>query len=100
MSSRVIKTLIAMLEAEEAAEASKSTNHGTANSFNNHGNGDQNFSGAKINAGANSGDRNKHRTTNSYGGRTINNKGSTFNGHGNGGFIDGNFDASTKNYNY
>ncbi|XP_004487766.1 uncharacterized protein [Cicer arietinum] len=99
MSSRLIKNLLAMLEAEEAAEGSKSSNNGTSHAFNNHGNGEQNFSGAKINSGANSGDRNRHRTNNNYHGRTINNSG-TVNGHGNGGFVDGNFDASTKNYKY
>jgi hypothetical protein len=99
MSSRVLKNLIAMLEAEEAAEASKSINNGTSNSFNNHGNGGQNFSNAKIYSGANAGDRNKHRTTNNNNGRTINNHGNVV-GHGNGGFIDGNFDASSKTYNY
>ncbi|MCH98935.1 hypothetical protein A2U01_0019944 [Trifolium medium] len=99
MSSRVLKNLIAMLEAEEAAESSKSINNGTANSFNNHGNGGQNFSGAKINSGANSGDRNKYHTTNNNRDRTINNRGNVI-GHGNGGFIDGNFDASSKTYNY
>ncbi|AES65016.1 hypothetical protein MTR_2g034360 [Medicago truncatula] len=35
-----------------------------------------------------------------YGGRTINNRGSTFNGHGNGSIIDGDFNASTTNYNH
>ncbi|CAL5184284.1 unnamed protein product [Lathyrus oleraceus] len=97
MSSRVLKNLIAMLEAEEA-EAAKSNNHGTANAFSNHGSGDQNFSNAKINSGANSGDRMKYRTTNNRGGRTVNNSG-VFNGNGNGGYTEGNFNASTTNYN-
>ncbi|CAK8531577.1 unnamed protein product [Lathyrus sativus] len=115
MSSRVMKNLLAMLEAEEA-EALKSNNHGTANAFNNHGTasaipynnhgtanafnnngGNQNFSGARINSGANSGDRKKYRTTNNVGGRTINNSG-TFRGNGNGGYTEGNSDASTLNY--
>ncbi|XP_058727990.1 uncharacterized protein LOC131599734 [Vicia villosa] len=96
MSSRVLKNLIAMLEAEEA-EAAKSNNHGTAHAFNNNGGGNQNFSGAKINSGANSGDRKKYRTTNNHGGRAINNSG-VFNGNGNGGITEGNFDASTINY--
>ncbi|KAJ1380597.1 hypothetical protein SESBI_45875 [Sesbania bispinosa] len=100
MSSRLIQNLRQMLEAEEANEGSKSsTNYGTTGSFNNSGNGGQNFSGAKINSGAYSGDRNRHRTSNNFNGRTVNNSG-TFNGHGNGGFIDGDFDASTRNYNY
>ncbi|XP_058727989.1 uncharacterized protein LOC131599733 [Vicia villosa] len=97
MSSRVIKKLIAMLEAEEA-EAAKSNNHGTANAFNNHGGGDQNFSGAKINAGSNSGDRENHNTTNNHGDRTVYNSG-TFHGNGNGGYTEGNFNASTTNIN-
>lgn len=99
-SSRLIQNLLQqLLEEEAAAEGSKTINHGTTGSFNSHGNGHQNFSGAKINAGANSGDRNRHRIANNYGGRTINNSG-TFNGHGNGGFIDGDFNASTTNYNH
>ncbi|CAL5184286.1 unnamed protein product [Lathyrus oleraceus] len=97
MSSHVLKNLIAMLEAEEA-EAAKSNNHGTAHAFNNHGGGNQNFSGAKINSGSNAGDRKKYRTTNNHGNRTINNRG-TFHGNGNGGYTEGNFDASTTNYN-
>ncbi|KAJ1407733.1 putative insoluble matrix shell protein 4-like [Sesbania bispinosa] len=85
MSSRLIQNLIKLLEAEEAAgEGSKSTNYGTTGSFNNHGNGEQNFSRAKINSGAYSGDRNRYRTSNNFGDRTVNNSG-TFNGHGNGG---------------
>ncbi|XP_057433874.1 abscisic acid and environmental stress-inducible protein-like [Lotus japonicus] len=135
-----------LLEAEEAAarELEPKSNHGTSNSFNNHGGGGQNFSNAKINSGANSGDqdsygqdyfsdakinrganygdrygygqdyfsnnakinsgtnsadRNRYRTANNYGGRALNN-GGTFNGHGNGGFIDGDFHAPTTNYNY
>ncbi|KAL5097865.1 hypothetical protein RYX36_002192 [Vicia faba] len=86
MSSRVLKKLIAMLEAEEA-EASKSENHGTSNAFNNHGGGDQNFSNAKINSGSNSGDRKKKITTNNHGERTVNNSG-TFHGNGNGGYTE------------
>ncbi|CAK8531571.1 unnamed protein product [Lathyrus sativus] len=95
MSSRVLKNLIAMLEAEEA-EAAKSNNHGTADAFSNHGSGDQNFSNAKINSGANSGDRIKRRTTNNRGGRTVNNSGN-FHGNGNGGYTQGDFNASTSN---
>ncbi|XP_061344831.1 uncharacterized protein LOC133290712 [Gastrolobium bilobum] len=95
-SSAVLRQLLALLEAEEAA---KGSNNGTQNSFNNHGDGNQDFSNAKINSGAYSGDRNRYRTTNNHGRRTINNSG-TFNGHGNGGFIDGDFDASTTNHNY
>lgn len=98
MSSRSIQDPAKPVEAEEAAERSK-TNNGTESSFNSYGNGNQNFSGAKINSGANSGDRNRYRTANNYNGRIINNNGK-FNGHGNGGFIDGGFDASTTNYNY
>ncbi|XP_058727987.1 hyphally regulated cell wall protein 3-like [Vicia villosa] len=97
MSSRVMKNLLAMLEAEEAE--AYTTNNGTANAFNNHGGGDQNFSGANINSGANSGDRKKFRTTNNLGDRTVNNSG-TFHGNGNGGYTEGNSDASTKNYKF
>ncbi|KAK7412893.1 hypothetical protein VNO78_04619 [Psophocarpus tetragonolobus] len=96
MSSRLLKNILEMIEADEAQKGSNS-NRGTLNSFNNHGNGSQNFSGAKINSGTNSGDRNSYRTSNHYGGRTINNTG-TFNGNGNGGFIDGGFNSSTTNY--
>ncbi|CAL5184290.1 unnamed protein product [Lathyrus oleraceus] len=98
MSSRVMKNLLAMLEAEEA-EAPKYENYGTANAFNNRGGGNQDFSGARINSGANSGDRKKYRTTNNVGGRTVNNSG-TFHGNGNGGYTEGNSDASTKNYKF
>ncbi|KAA0872111.1 hypothetical protein EYC94_26075 [Enterobacter hormaechei] len=100
MSSRLIQSLMKLLEEEEegAKEGSNYTNHGTAHAFNNRGNGNQDFSGAKINSGANSGDRNRYRKTQSFGGRTVNNKG-TFNGHGNGSFIEGDFNASGTNYN-
>ncbi|KAL5097863.1 hypothetical protein RYX36_002190 [Vicia faba] len=96
MSSRVLKNLIAMLEAEEA-EAAKSNNHGTADAFSNHGSGNQDFSRARINSGANSGDRMKYHTTNNRGGRTVNNSGH-FIGNGNGGYTEGDFNASTINY--
>ncbi|KAK7332703.1 hypothetical protein VNO80_29458 [Phaseolus coccineus] len=72
-------------------------NDGTFESFNNHGNGNQNFSNAKINSGANSGDRNRYNSSNHYGERVINNSG-TFNGNGNGGYIEGGFNSSTNNY--
>lgn len=103
MSKRLIRNLLAILEAEEeaAAEGSKS-NHGTVSSFNNHGNGDQDFSHAKISSGAHSGDRHSklYTTTNNYRGpSTVNNSGN-FNGHGNGGFIDGDFNVPTRNHNY
>jgi len=85
-----------LLEAELAA---KWSNNGTSNSFNNHGSGSQNFSNAKINSGAYAGDRNRYNTSNHYGERVINNSG-TFNGNGNGGFIEGGFNSSTSNYYY
>ncbi|RDX65845.1 hypothetical protein CR513_55457, partial [Mucuna pruriens] len=85
------------MEMIEAEEAGKGSNHGTLNSFNNNGGGGQNFSGAKINSGSNSGDRNRVSTANHFGGRTVNNSG-TFHGNGNSGFVEGGFDASTKNY--
>jgi len=72
-------------------------NDGTSDSFNNHGNGNQNFSNAKINAGAYAGDRNRYNSSKHYGERVINNSG-TFNGNGNGGYIEGGFNASTNNY--
>ncbi|KAL5097861.1 hypothetical protein RYX36_002188 [Vicia faba] len=97
MSSRVMKNLLAMLEAEEAEASKYNNNHGTADAFNNHGGGNQNFSGARINSGANSGDRKKYRTTNNVGGRTVNNSGH-FIGNGNGGYTEGNSDASTRNF--
>ncbi|KAK7303694.1 hypothetical protein RJT34_14607 [Clitoria ternatea] len=96
MSSRLMKSIMELVEAEEAG---KGTNHGTSNSFNNNGNGHQDFSNAKINSGAYAGDRNRYHTSNQYGGRAINNSG-TFNGsgNGNGSFIEGGFDSSTRNY--
>ncbi|KAJ1380599.1 putative insoluble matrix shell protein 4-like [Sesbania bispinosa] len=100
MSGRFIQNviIIKLPKTEEAAgEGSKSTYY--AGSFNNHGNGEQNFSRAKINRGAYSGDRNRYHTSNNYGDHTVNNSG-TFNGHENGGFIDGDFNASTTNHNY
>ncbi|CAK8531574.1 unnamed protein product [Lathyrus sativus] len=96
MSSRVLKNLIAMLEGEDA-EAAKSKNHGTDTAFNNRGSGNQDFSSARINSGSNSGDRKKYRTTNNHGERTVKNSG-TFYGNGNGGYTEGNFNASTTNY--
>ncbi|KAK7303693.1 hypothetical protein RJT34_14606 [Clitoria ternatea] len=94
MSSRLMRNIMELIEAEEAG---KGTNHGTANSFNNHGNGNQNFSGAKINSGSHAGDRNRYNTSNQFGGRAVHNSG-TFNGNGNGSFIEGGFDSSTRNY--
>jgi len=83
-----------------AAEmAAKWSNNGTSNSFNNRGSGSQNFSNAKINSGAYSGDRNRYNSSNHYGERVIHNSG-TFNGNGNGGFIEGGFNSSTSNYYY
>ncbi|KOM29143.1 hypothetical protein LR48_Vigan635s006800 [Vigna angularis] len=79
--------------------AAKWSNNGTSNSFNNHGSGNQNFSNAKINSGAYSGDRNRYNNSKHYGERVINNSG-TFNGNGNGGFIEGGFNSSTSNYYY
>ena len=94
MSARLRK-LLAELEAEEAAEKSKG-----GNSFVNDGNGNQCYAGPNTNSGAYSGIGNSHRTNNNYGsGPAINNSGN-FTGHGNGGFSDGNFDASTRNYRF
>nr|ABF66655.1 cold-induced PsAD2-like protein [Ammopiptanthus mongolicus] len=94
LNSRALRNLLAAMEAEEAAE--KASN-GTTSSFNNYGNGNQSHTDTKINSGAYSGDGNSHHTYNKHGGSDINNSG-TFNGHGNGGFIGGNFDASSRNY--
>ncbi len=68
MASRLVRNLLAILETEEAAKG----NNGTVNSFNNHGNGNQDFSRSKINSGAYSGDGNRHYTSNNNGGRAIN----------------------------
>ncbi|RDY01955.1 hypothetical protein CR513_14658, partial [Mucuna pruriens] len=58
----------------------------------------KNITGTKTNSGVCSGDGNTHHTSNNYGnGPAINNSGN-FHGHGNGGFVGGNFDASTRNY--
>ncbi|OIV95929.1 hypothetical protein TanjilG_27033 [Lupinus angustifolius] len=96
MNVHALRKLLAAMEAEEAGQ--KSTNHGTQDSFNNYG-GHQNYSGSRINSGANSGDRYNHQSYDNHGGSAINNTG-TFNGNGNGGNIGGNFDASTRNYRY
>lgn len=52
MSNRLlqIQSLRKLLETEEGADELFNSNHGTANSFNNHGNGKQDFSRAKINS--------------------------------------------------
>ncbi|MQI72024.1 hypothetical protein EI017_25015 [Escherichia coli] len=63
-----LRNLIALLEAEEAAE--KANSNGTVGSFNNYGNGNQSYTGSKINSGAYSGDGNSHQTSNNFGGRT------------------------------
>ncbi|QHO37744.1 hypothetical protein HN51_065512 [Arachis hypogaea] len=92
MASR-LRMLIAELEAEERAQKG-------GNSFANHGNGNQNYAAPNTNNGAYSGNGNSHHITNNHGsGPTINNSGQ-FNGHGNGGFFHGNFDASTRNYGF
>ncbi|RZB90471.1 hypothetical protein D0Y65_023090 [Glycine soja] len=73
------------------------SNNGTINSFNKHGNGNQNFACATltINSGANSCNRNSYSTANHYGGHIINNSG-TFSGNGNGSFIEGGFNSTTN----
>ncbi|MED6111213.1 hypothetical protein PIB30_050371 [Stylosanthes scabra] len=94
MSERLRK-LMQELEAEE--EAQRSIKRG-GNSFTNFGDRNQNYAGANYNNGEYSGNGNSHNITNNHGsGPTINNSGK-FNGHGNGGFFRGNFDASTRNY--
>ncbi|KAK7246278.1 hypothetical protein RIF29_41140 [Crotalaria pallida] len=77
--------------------AGKSNDSGTANAFNNHGNGDMDYSGAMIDSGANSGNRYNRCIRDNYGKNEINNSG-TFHGNGNGGNIGGDFNASTTNY--
>ncbi|RDY05057.1 hypothetical protein CR513_11142, partial [Mucuna pruriens] len=89
--------ILAMIEAEEAAgKGGSSDNYGTSGSFNNHG-GPQDFSNAAINSGQNSGNRNRYHTSNHHGERTVNNSGN-FHGNGNSGFVEGGFDASTRNF--
>ncbi|KAK7329547.1 hypothetical protein VNO77_23717 [Canavalia gladiata] len=95
-SSGLMRRILELMEAEEAAKGYYG-NYGTSNSFNNIGNGNQDFSGARINGGAYSGDRNRYRNSHHYDGRYIENSG-TFLGNGNGGFIHGGFDSSTRNY--
>ncbi|KAK7412889.1 hypothetical protein VNO78_04620 [Psophocarpus tetragonolobus] len=89
----LVQRILAMIQAEEAG---KGTNHGTSNSFNTHGSGPQDFSGATINSGQYAGNRNRYQTSNHYGERILNNSG-TFN-NANGGYIQGGFDSSTNNY--
>ena len=89
-----LRNLLAALEAEEAAQKSK----GKVNTYTNHGDGFQNITGTKTNSGAYSGDGNTHHATNNYGGGPAIYYCGNFQGHGNGGFIGGNFDASTRNY--
>ncbi|CAJ1963212.1 unnamed protein product [Sphenostylis stenocarpa] len=100
----LMQRIMEMIQAEQAAKGSNSfnngffpQNNGTSNSFNNHGSGPQDFKGATINSGQYAGNRNKVRASNHYGGRVINNSG-TFNGNGNGGYIEGGFNSSTNNY--
>ncbi|KAK7329543.1 hypothetical protein VNO77_23713 [Canavalia gladiata] len=94
MSSRLVKNILEIVQAEEAARGNY---YGTSNSFNNHGNGNQDFSRSRINGGVYSGDHNRNRTSYHHGGRYIENSGA-FHGNGNGGFIEGGFDSSTRNY--
>ena len=75
-----------MLEAEK--EGSKSSNDANAKLFNNHANRD-----AKINIGAKPGDRKKNRKFDNREGVQINNKGN-FNGDGNGGVVNGDFNIN------
>ncbi|TKY72514.1 hypothetical protein E2542_SST01255 [Spatholobus suberectus] len=99
MITPLMKRILEMVEAEQAGKGSNhgGSNYGTSSSFNNHGNGAQDFSGAMINSGYNTGNRNSHHTSNHHGDRVINNSGN-FHGNGNGGFIEGGFDSSTRNY--
>lgn len=101
-SPSLMKRILEMIEAEQAGKGSYygAPNYGTSNSFNNQGNGNQDFSGASINSGNHVGNRNWYRTSNHQGERVINNNGN-FHGNGNGGFIEGgrvDFDSSTRNY--
>ncbi|KAK7412888.1 hypothetical protein VNO78_04611 [Psophocarpus tetragonolobus] len=89
-----LRSLLAAIEAEEAAEKSKRN----VNTYTNHGDGFQNITGTKHNSGAYSGDGNTHHVSNNLGGGPAINNSGTFHGHGNGGIIGGNFDASTTNY--
>ncbi|KAG4946244.1 hypothetical protein JHK87_042251 [Glycine soja] len=73
-----------------AVQAGNESNHGTSSSLNN-SNGNQNITGSKINAGANSGDKTRYENS-----RVINNNG-TFNGNANGCFIEGG-SHTTQNY--
>ncbi|KAF1890625.1 hypothetical protein Lal_00013220 [Lupinus albus] len=84
MNVHALRKLLAAMEAEEAGQ--KTTNYGTSGSFNNHG-GDQNFSGSRINSGANSGDRYNRQKTTNYG------TSGSFNNHGG----DQNFSGSRIN---
>ncbi|XP_020206173.1 uncharacterized protein LOC109791301 [Cajanus cajan] len=89
-----LRNLLAALEAEEAAQKSKSNVH----TYTNSGQGSQNITGTKNNSGAYAGDGNSHHISNHHGySPAINNHGN-FHGNGNGGFIGGNFDSSTWNY--
>ncbi|QHO37743.1 uncharacterized protein LOC107483445 [Arachis duranensis] len=63
--------------------------------FNNNGYGNQNFSGATVNSGYYSADRNRYYTTNNHDSPIFNNSGS-FHGSGNGSYYGGGFDA--RNY--
>ncbi|KAG4990421.1 hypothetical protein JHK82_023924 [Glycine max] len=85
------------LELVQADQAAKGSNYGTSNSFNQHGNGNQNFSGATINSGNDAGNRNRYHTSNHYNEHVLNNTG-VFNGNGNGGHIEGGFHSSKRIY--
>lgn len=74
-----------------AVQAGNESNHGTSSSLNN-SNGNQNITGSKINAGANSGDKTRYENS-----RVINNNG-TFNGNANGCFNEGGFQSHTTHY--
>ncbi|OIV95927.1 hypothetical protein TanjilG_27031 [Lupinus angustifolius] len=99
LNIRSLRNLLGDLEGEEAPQRSTKygTNHGTRDSFNNYGLGNQSLIGANINNGDNSGNHYNRYSYDNHGGNSINNSG-TFNGNGNGGNVAGNFDGSTRNY--
>jgi len=89
----LMQRIMEMIQAEQAA---RGFNNGSSNSFSNHGAGRQDFGGATINSGQYAGNRNRYNHSEHYGESVLNNSG-TFNGNGNGGSIQGGFNASTNN---
>ncbi|KAK7329550.1 hypothetical protein VNO77_23720 [Canavalia gladiata] len=86
-----LRSLLAALEAEEAAKASQG-------SYTNHS-GFQNITGTKTNSGAYAGDGNTyHHNSNGNGGYPIINNSGTFHGRGDGAYLNGNFNAPEANY--